>query len=168
MGKKKTVIIIGIVSVVFVLFIVFGWNNLLGIITAKSGKQHIPEIIINEQGINNKKDWDLFVNNSQNKKTADIQIKYKSEENLSEDSIYMTGQDEVNLCFDGNNYCYSSGSLNEKYKYLLELTGHFNNAASDTTVVILSDEAYSFSQIEKSIFSSNSSEHIPYKLLFFY
>ena len=156
MGKKKTVIIIGIVSVVFVLLLVLGWNSVSGIITAKSGKQQIPGIIADEKGINNKQDWDLFVNNSQDKKTADIQIKYQYKENLSGDSVDMAGQDEV------------SGSLNEKYKYLLELTGRFKNATNDTTIVILSNEEYSFGQIEKSIYSSNSNDHIPYKLLFFY
>ena len=168
MEKKKTVIVIGIVSVVFVLLLVLGWNNVSGIITAKSGKQQIPGIIADEKGINNKQDWDLFVNNSQNKETADIQIKYQYKENLSGDSVDMAGQDEVSLRFDGKNYCYSSGSLNEKYKYLLELTGRFKNATNDTTIVILSNEEYSFGQIEKSIYSSNSNDHIPYKLLFFY
>lgn len=110
----------------------------------------------------------MFVNNSQDKKTADIQIKYQYKENLSGDSVDMAGQDEVSLRFDGKNYCYSSGSLNEKYKYLLELTGRFKNATNDTTIVILSNEEYSFGQIEKSIYSSNSNDHIPYKLLFFY
>lgn len=49
MGKKKTVIIIGIVSVVFVLLLVLGWNSVSGIITAKSGKQQIPGIIADEK-----------------------------------------------------------------------------------------------------------------------
>ena len=106
MGKKKTVIIIGIVSVVFVLLLVLGWNSVSGIITAKFGKQQIPGIIADEKGINNKQDWDLFVNNSQDKKTADIQIKYQYKENLSGDSVDMAGQDEVSLRFDGKNYCY--------------------------------------------------------------
>ncbi len=43
MGKNKTVIIIGIVSVVFVLLLVLGWNSVSGIITAKSGNSRYQE-----------------------------------------------------------------------------------------------------------------------------
>lgn len=178
MKENKTGIIIGLVSVATVLLLASAWEKMSSALAADSaiisnctsGKQDTltPYIIVDNQGIKDKKDWNLFVCNSQNKKIADIQIKYQYDKSLYEYNFDDTEQYEAYLHFDGENYYYSSSTLNEKYTYLLELTGRCNNAVCDTTIVILSDEVYSFKQVEKSMYSNNSDDHIPYKLLFFY
>lgn len=80
-----------------------------------------------------------------------------------EKSTVIYRNNGVYVEFDGERYRCSNDK--KTYKYLLELRGHLKNAACDTAYVILADEKYTFDDISKSLYSSDSNDQIPYNLV---
>lgn len=109
-------------------------------------------LTLDETGIQSgDEDWDCFVKSANSGIKSDICIRDTSIER----SFF--------LHYDGKYYT----SSDKKYNYLLELTGRMPNAAKDSICVVLSNKEYSFADVAKSIYSSNSNDQIPYELLFF-
>ncbi len=134
-----------------------------------------PTVIIGNSGIKSgKEEWELFVSNCGDKKAGSIRIKYEYDfEELYADAENVNAEqmeplDDIYVQFDGESYCYLGDGSSQKYKYLLELTGQLPNASRATTDVILADEKYSYEDVKKNEYSSNSEDHIPYQSLFFY
>lgn len=120
--------------------------------TAVQPVEKTKMLTLDETGIQSgNEDWDSFVRSANSGITTDICIRDTSTERT------------FVLHYDGKYYT----SPDKKYNYLLELNGRMPNAAGDSTCVILSNEEYSFTDVSKSIYSSNSNDQIPYELLFF-
>lgn len=117
-----------------------------------NAKAEALTVTLGDDGIEKgEENWTSFIKASNSRRPADIHIQDAS---IGRDSL---------LQYDGEYFHYE----NVKYKYLLELEGRMPNAAGDSTFVILTDEIYSFNEVVKSIFSSNSNDFLPYQLLFF-
>ena len=169
--KKRTKLTITLIALAL---FAAGAGIVIGIISTESNIQDtseqaavnsdIPCIDIDDNGIREHADvWHTFVQDSQNDKITSIQLNYKYPGQIPHgDGTYGAAPDNITLEFDGENYlCFG-----KTYKYLLELTGRTPNAAKKTTYAILSNEQYSFKDINNSIYSSNSNDQIPYMLLF--
>lgn len=164
------------IGVFTILFLVSGGIVLTNVVKADSDNSaneaivkpgSLSSIVIGKDGIkNNKEKWESFVQESKSKRVTSILLKYQSDMHFLDDSLDKMELKDVVLKYDGENYCYWDGKTSKKYKYLLELSGRTPKASCDTTYVILSDEKYTFDDVSKSIYSSNSNDHIPYQLLF--
>lgn len=129
--------------------------------------EQIPSLVLDEAGIRaGKEEWRAFVKSANSQKPAQIRIEkrnFAKEILLQYDGKYHLASEKDYRLASGKEYRLPS---DKEYRYLLELTGHLPNAANDSTYVILSDEQYSFDEVAKSIYSSNSGDWLTYELLF--
>ncbi len=134
-----------------------------------------PTVVVDNDGIKSgKENFDAFMKDCNNKKVGSLRIKYEYDFDL----LYEDAEDvdasmketipDAYVEFDGEAYTYLHDGSKEEYKYLLQLTGRGKNTARTITNVILADEKYTYEQVWKSKYSSNSNDHIPYESLFFY
>ena len=190
--KKITAMVIGLI--VAAVLVVIGGKQVLadmnqtpdtpGSSSQEAADPDAPSVVFhNGQLEAGKENWDSFVQDSRDGKAARIHLisqfdKTVSDADAEDSNALDESADEMvadaHTCedsyleFDGETYCYSCKHEKRNYKYLLKLTGRLHGGVNDMTEVILSNEKYSFEQLEKSFLSSNSDDHIPYKFLFFH
>lgn len=64
------------------------------------------------------------------------------------------------IVYDGENFTYTDGETTKTYSYFYSVTGTSPNSEIQKALYILANERYSFKQINWSIFSSQSTDHL--------
>ena len=126
----------------------------------------VREVLIGDNGVQERENWDRFVKDSSGKKETSIRLRYQYSGTAADKLSFMPESTEAYLSYDGENYWYNDGGKNTAYRYLLKLSGRNPNAEKSTTMWILANEKYTFDQISKSWYSNDSRDHISYELIY--
>lgn len=132
----------------------------------ENAEPEVREVLIGDNGVQERENWDRFVKDSGGKKEARIRLRYQYSDTAADKLSFMPESTEAYLSYDGENYWYNDGGKNTAYRYLLKLSGRNPNAEKSTTMWILANEKYTFDQISKSWYSNDSGDHISYELIY--
>jgi hypothetical protein len=114
---------------------------------------------------------DEFLRVTQGGEIATIKIEYELD--VNKDSLNSYGNiqiankvyDAKDIIFDGDGYALPSEGSTTHYAYFYKVSGTLPNAATKQTQYILANEKYTFAQIGKSVFSSNSRDQVEHVMV---
>ena len=116
-------------------------------------------IVLAGERLDNNENWKKFKQNSVARTPDKITII-----NDFDGEIFKTTVE-----YDGKSYTYTDSEKSVKRKYLLDVTGTQVISADETRenrLVVLANEEYTFDELNKSIYSSNSNDLLDFEILF--
>lgn len=104
---------------------------------------------IKEEGMKKEENWDDFVSNTKKDKNSSIEVKIYGSKGKVESDIELKYEDGF----------YKYGADKEKYKYLLDEKGKFDDLDVSVRIIALSNQQYTFEQLVNGLYKNTDTKY---------
>ena len=114
-------------------------------------------VVFQKDQIENEQIWTEFKETAAQKKTCKVSIK------IGDNDKY-----ERTLEYDGNSYTYRVGNKTVKNVFLIDVKGKSDKSDKEQGYIALAGHNFTFEEITKVIYSSDSTDNMPFYLIHCY